>query len=204
MIATLERSRSRPIRSPRFVELGHRPAGVHAFGGGGGAVDRCPARSRAACPARRRCAPRRPRTAPHPHDLALDGEIARQGDRVIVDPHVDGRHAAAGLAHHRPVGAEVDQRGENAAVGEAALQVHHPFLAPVGVQLDAVVLDRDHLEAEPLVVRRAGDSAWTCSRVRIGSSLMASPRPCRSLRGPGSAASLRPPAPAAAPCRSPA
>ena len=128
--------------------------------------------------------------AAHAHDLALDGEIARQRDGVIVDAHVDGRHAAAELSHHRPVGAEIDQRRENAAVGEAALDVDHPFLAPGGLDLDAVVVHRDDLEPEPFVERRAGDERLDLLQRQVcaGSfalSFMASPPPCRKSRGPG-------------------
>src|SRR6478752_5614898 len=95
--------------------------------------------------------------AAHADDLALDGEVARQGDGMIVHAHVDGRHAAAELSHHGPVGAEIDQRRENAAVGEAAFDIDHPFLAPGGLDLDAVVMHSDDFQPQPLVIRRAGD-----------------------------------------------
>ena len=52
--------------------------------------------------------------------------------------------------HHRPVGAEIDQRRQDAAMGVAALGVDHPFLAPGGLDLDAVVVHGDDLQAEPL------------------------------------------------------
>src|SRR5262245_17211706 len=57
--------------------------------------------------------------AAHANDLSLDRQVARQRHRMIIDPHVDGRHAAADLADHGPVSAKVDQRGQDATMGEA-------------------------------------------------------------------------------------
>src|SRR5262249_15826251 len=95
--------------------------------------------------------------------------VARQRHGMVIHPHVDGRHAAAELADHRPVGAKIDQRRENASVGEAALQVDHPFLAPGGLEFDAVVVDGNDLEPEPFVVRRPGDNLLDLVQGQIGS-----------------------------------
>ena len=59
---------------------------------------------------------------------------------VIIDVQADGGHAAAGFPDHGPVGAEIDQGGQHAAVGIAAIRIDHPFLAPCRFQLDAVVM----------------------------------------------------------------
>src|SRR5262249_16542604 len=56
-------------------------------------------------------------------DLALGSEITRHRRGMIVDAQVDGRNAAPGLLHHRPVGGEIDQRRQDAAVGVAAIRV---------------------------------------------------------------------------------
>src|SRR5215470_3045521 len=93
--------------------------------------------------------------AAEPYDLAARGEVARHRRGVIVDAHVYGGHAAPGAANHRPVRGKVDQCGEDAAMGVAAVRIDHPFLAPGRGQLDAVVVDGDDLDAEPLVERTA-------------------------------------------------
>src|SRR5262245_314092 len=97
MMAVLPGSRSRRIRSPRLVKPDIDPCGL-AF------------RWR-----RRRCvvSPASAREqlalgveylglggrelAAHANDLALDGEVAGHRHAVIVDPYVDGRHAAPEL-----------------------------------------------------------------------------------------------------------
>src|SRR5579862_5213590 len=77
-------------------------------------------------------------------DLAAGDEIARHRRAMIIDAHVDGRHAAPGLFHQREIGGESDKCGENAAMGVAAFDIDHPFLAPLRLDLDAVVADREH------------------------------------------------------------
>src|SRR5262245_15335822 len=47
-----------------------------------------------------------------------------------------GWHATAGLPDQRPIGGEIDQRRENAAMGETALDADHPFLAPFRTDLN--------------------------------------------------------------------
>ena len=113
--------------------------------------------------------------AAHAHHLALRGEIARHGGGVIVDAQIDGRHAAADLLHHRPVGGEIDQRRQHAAMGIAALRIDHPFLAPGRRQLDAVVMHRHDLEAEPLVIGRAGDQRLHAARQVDSSGIRSAP-----------------------------
>src|SRR5262245_61389910 len=76
---------------------------------------------------------------------------------MVVDVQVDGGHAAAVLLDHRPIGTEIDQRGENAAMGVAPVRIDHPFFPPGRLQFDAVLVQRDDLEAEPLMIRSAGD-----------------------------------------------
>src|ERR1700733_1762611 len=90
-------------------------------------------------------------------DLPAHDQIAGHGDAMVIDAHVDGRHAAAGLLDERKIRGEIDQGGENAAVGVAPFDIDHPFLAPRRLDLDAVVADGEHGEPEPLVKRRAGD-----------------------------------------------
>src|SRR5262249_6152122 len=89
--------------------------------------------------------------------LAAGGEITRHRGRMIVDAQIDGRHAAPGLLHHRPVSREINERRQNAAVSITPLRVDHPFLAPGRGELDAIVVQRHHLEPEPLVIRGARD-----------------------------------------------
>src|SRR5262249_12680643 len=76
---------------------------------------------------------------------------------MIVDVQVDGGHAAAGLLDHGPVASEIDQRGENPAVGIAPVRIDHPLLPPRRLQFDAVVGKRDDSQTEPLMIRGAGD-----------------------------------------------
>src|SRR5262249_29819093 len=66
-------------------------------------------------------------------------------------------HAATELLHHRPIGTEIDQRRQHAAVRIAALDIDHPFLAPGRLDLDAVVVQRDYFQPQPLVVGGTGD-----------------------------------------------
>src|SRR3546814_3711847 len=58
-------------------------------------------------------------------DLAMHAQVARQRGAMVVHAQVDGRHAAAGLRHQGPVGRQVDQRGQDAAVGVALVGVDH-------------------------------------------------------------------------------
>src|SRR5262249_13738273 len=95
--------------------------------------------------------------AAHPHDLAADSEIPGHGHGVIVDVQVDGGHAAAGLLDHGPVAAEIDQRGENPAVSIAPVRIDYPLLPPRRLQFDTVVVKRNDLQTEPLMIRGAGD-----------------------------------------------
>ena len=74
-----------------------------------------------------------------------------------IDAQVDGGHAAAGLLDHGPVAAEIDQRGENAAVGIAPVRIDHPLLPPRRLQFDSVIGKRDDFQTEPLMIRGAGD-----------------------------------------------
>src|SRR5580704_833068 len=90
-------------------------------------------------------------------DLAAHDQIARHGDAMIINAHVDGRHAAAGLLDQSEIRGEIDQGSEDAAVGITALDIDDPFLAPLRLDLDAVIADRDNRQPEPLVKRRAGD-----------------------------------------------
>ena len=63
-------------------------------------------------------------------------DISYCAANVRFDAHVDGRHAAAGLPDQRPIGGEIDQRRENAAMGETTLDADHPFLAPFRTDLN--------------------------------------------------------------------
>src|SRR2546430_4088887 len=93
----------------------------------------------------------------HAHDLAADGEVPGHGHGMIVDVQVDGGHAGAGLLDHGPVAAEIDQRGENAAVAIAPVWIDPPLLPPRRLQFDSVVIERDDFEAKPLMIRGAGN-----------------------------------------------
>src|SRR5689334_629462 len=78
---------------------------------------------------------------------------------MIVDAHIDRWHAPPGALHQRPIGGKVDQRREDTAVGVAAIGIHHPFFAPLRLQLDAIVMQGGNLNSKPLVKRRARDQA---------------------------------------------
>jgi hypothetical protein len=95
--------------------------------------------------------------AAHPHGLALADEIALLGRRVIVDPHVDGRRRPAELLDHRPVGGQIDERGEDAAVRPLALRIDDPLRPPLGLDLYRVVSDSRNRQPEPLVERPGQD-----------------------------------------------
>src|SRR6185437_5238299 len=84
-------------------------------------------------------------------------EVARHGGAMIIDPQIEGRNPASGAPNHRPIGREIDQRGEHAAMRIAPLRVHHPLLAPARLELDTVFAERDHLEPQPLVIGPAQD-----------------------------------------------
>src|SRR5262245_16113437 len=153
MIATLLRSSSRRTRSPRLVKPGISSASALGRGGEIG-----PAAAGEKLALRVEHVRLRGRElAAHAHHLAADREIAGHGGGVIIDAHSDGRHAAAELLHHRRIGAEIDQRRQHAAVRIAALDVDHPFLAPGGLDLDAVVVQCDYFQPQPLVIGGAGD-----------------------------------------------
>src|SRR5262249_29256267 len=55
------------------------------------------------------------------------------------------------------VAAEIDQGGENPAVGVASVRIDHPLLPPRRLQFDAVVVKCNDLQTEPLMIRGAGD-----------------------------------------------
>src|SRR5262249_43977472 len=57
----------------------------------------------------------------------------------------------------RPVGGEIDERGEHPAMRIAALGIDHPFVAPLRGELDAVVVHGLDLDAEPAVIGAAVD-----------------------------------------------
>src|SRR6266498_233292 len=95
--------------------------------------------------------------AAHAYHLAADGEVPWHGHGMIVDVQIDGGHAAAVLLDLGPVGAEIDQRVENAAVGVAPVRIDHPLFPPRRFQFNAVVMKCDDFETQPLMVRAAGD-----------------------------------------------
>src|SRR5262249_59543400 len=59
--------------------------------------------------------------------------------------------------HEGPARAEIEQWGQPAAGGVARVGVDDPFPPPGRGQLDAVVVHRHDLEAEPAMIGRAGD-----------------------------------------------
>src|SRR5262249_20882266 len=95
--------------------------------------------------------------AAHPHDLAADGEIPGHGYGMIVAVLVVGGPAAAGFFAHGPIPAEIDWRGEDAAGGVAPVGVNSPLFPPRRLQFDAVVIERNDFQTEPLMIRGAGD-----------------------------------------------
>src|SRR5262245_54834311 len=100
---------------------------------------------------------RRRELAAHAHDLAADGEIPRHRHGMIVDVEIDSWDAAAVFLDHGPICADIDQRGENAAVGIAPVWIDHPLFPPRRLQFDAIVVERDDFETQPLMIRRARD-----------------------------------------------
>src|SRR6185437_2654645 len=120
--ATLLRSRSRRIKSPRFSnDISDSRLRLWRSG----MIRASPARKQLTLGVKD---PRFGGGDPvaRPHGLAFHDQIARQRSGVIIHPHVDGRNATTELAHHCPVGAEIDQCRENTTVGIAALDVDHP------------------------------------------------------------------------------
>src|SRR5438046_10729906 len=81
--------------------------------------------------------------------LAPGDQVTRQRGAVVVHPQVNGRHTTASTGIERPVGAEIDEGRENTTVGVATLRVDHPLLTPLGLDLDSVRLDLEHLQANP-------------------------------------------------------
>src|SRR5262249_31430320 len=61
------------------------------------------------------------------------------------------------LLDHGPVAADIDQRGENPAVGVAPVRVDYPLFPPRRLQFDAVVIERNDFQTQPLMIRGAGD-----------------------------------------------
>src|SRR5258707_252938 len=76
---------------------------------------------------------------------------------MIVDGQIDRRHAATVFLDHGPSGAQVDQRGENAAVGVAAVRIDDPLFPPGRLQFDAALVQRNDFETQPLMVGGPGD-----------------------------------------------
>src|SRR5262249_45568454 len=86
-----------------------------------------------------------------------EGGRAGWAQGVMVGGELEGGPAGAVLFAQAPVAADIDQRGENAAVGIAPVRIDHPLLPPRHLQFDAVVIERDDFQTQPLMIRGAGD-----------------------------------------------
>src|SRR2546428_5902899 len=89
----------------------------------------------------------------HAHHAPLSGKVARHGCLVIVHPDVYRGHRATESGGDRIVCCHIQDRSKNAAMRVSALRVHHPFVAPASLYLDAILACFQHNEVEPLVER---------------------------------------------------
>src|SRR5262245_37910360 len=126
MIATLARSRSRRIRSPRLRKVMARlvVSGSRLRGNDseqheylcfrwGGEIGAAAARQQLAGLVEDVGLGSRELAAELDH-LAVRNQVARRGGAVIVDVQVDGRYAAAGTPDQGPVARDIDERSEDA------------------------------------------------------------------------------------------
>src|SRR5262245_19965092 len=150
MIAVLPRSSSRRMRSPRLLKRGMSPLWRRRVIGAAAAGEKLALGVEDARLGDREL-------AAHVDHLAMDGEVTWHRRGVVVDAQADGGYAAADLLDHGPVRAEIDERGQHAAVGVASLRIDHPLFPPRRTQFDTVVVQRDHLQPEPLMVGSASD-----------------------------------------------
>src|ERR1700733_14974015 len=155
MIATLSRSPSFEVSAPRFVNAGMLDTSTSSSGRWRGQIGPATTRQQAAFLVEDLGFGNRELLS-EIHDLAADRQNAGHRGPVIVDTQIDRRNAAAGLGDHGPIGGEVHQCGENAAVSVATVRIDDPLLAPVCRQFDGALADCNHLEAEPLVVGTTG------------------------------------------------
>src|SRR5262245_467571 len=150
MIAVLPRSSSRRRRSPRLLKRGISPLRRRRVIGAAAAGEKLALGVEDARLGDRKWAAQL-------DDLAVDGEVTWHRRGVIVDAQADGGYAATNLLDHGPVRAEIDERGQYAAVGVASVRIDHPLFPPCRTQFDTVVMQRDHFQSEPLMVGGAGD-----------------------------------------------
>src|SRR5262249_60444472 len=88
---------------------------------------------------------------------AGDGGSSGRATGVISAVEVGGGPAAAGLFPQAPAAAEIDKCGETPAMGVAPVRIAPPLFPPRRLQFDAVVIERNDFQTEPLMIRGAGD-----------------------------------------------
>src|SRR5580700_2586412 len=126
MIATLSRSPSFEVSAPRFVNAGMLDTSTSSSGRWRGQIGSAAARQQTAFLVEDLCFGNRELLA-EIHDLAADRQNAGHRGAVIVDAEINRRNAAAGLGDHGPIGREVYQCCENAAMGITAVGIDDPF-----------------------------------------------------------------------------
>src|SRR5262245_1729788 len=133
MIAVLARSNSRRMRSPRLSKRGMSPRRRRRVIGAAAAGEKLSLGVEDARLGDRKL-------ASHVHHLAVDGEVTWHRRGMVVDAQADGRYAAPRFFDHGPVRAEIDERGQHAAVGVASLRIDYPLFPPRRTQFDSVVV----------------------------------------------------------------
>src|SRR5436309_9627001 len=88
---------------------------------------------------------------PYAQHLPLSRKVARHGCLVIVHSDIDSGHGAADFGRDCKVCRHIHDRSKNSPMRVPALGVHHPLVAPAGLDLDAVLACVDHRKVEPLV-----------------------------------------------------
>src|SRR5437867_3049959 len=87
----------------------------------------------------------------HAHDACLRCDVTGHGGFVIIHAQVDRRYRTAKSCCNGVICSHVDDGGKDAAMRETAFGMDDPFLAPGGLDLDAVFPCADCRKVEPLI-----------------------------------------------------
>src|SRR5438093_3622073 len=87
----------------------------------------------------------------HAHDACLRRDVTGHGGFVIIHAQVDRRYRTAKSCCNGVICSHVDDGGKDAAMRETAFGMDDPFLAPGGLDLDAVFPCADCRKVEPLI-----------------------------------------------------
>src|SRR5207247_10660040 len=83
------------------------------------------------------------------HDACLCRDVTGHGGSVIIHAEVDRRYRTAESCCNCVICSDVDDGGKDAAMRVTAFGMDDPFLAPGGLDLDAVLPCADRRKAHP-------------------------------------------------------